>query len=77
MPSKSWEVDSGWCRAVAFAADLLAWFTLLGCTGELALAELNTLRHRLPSVPARLTQGGGGCAFARRPWSEALVTANR
>jgi hypothetical protein len=78
LPSKSWAINSGWCQAVAIAADLLAWFKLLGCTGQLARTEPKTLRYRLLSVPARLTRGQ-----RRRwqrlprhwPWSKALATA--
>jgi hypothetical protein len=40
LPSKSWQVNSGWCQAVAIAADLLAWFKLLGCTGIHPPADL-------------------------------------
>jgi hypothetical protein len=48
LPSKSWAINSGWCQAVAIAADLLAWFKLLGCTGQLARAEPKTLRYLEP-----------------------------
>jgi hypothetical protein len=57
LPSKSWDANSAWCHAVAIATDLLAWFKLLGCTGDLAKAEPKTLRYRLLQVPARLTRG--------------------
>ena len=42
LPSKSWAVNLGWCHAVAIASDPIAWFKLIGCTGELAKAEPQT-----------------------------------
>lgn len=78
LPSKSWQVNSGWCQAVAIAADLLAWFKLLSLTGELARAEPKTLRYRLLAVPARLTRGQRRrwLRLPRHwPWSTALATA--
>jgi hypothetical protein len=78
LPSKSWQVNSGWCHAVAIATDLLAWFKLLRCTGELARAEPKTLRYRMLAVPARLTRGQRRrwLRLPRHwPWSPALATA--
>jgi hypothetical protein len=78
LPSKSWQINSGWCHAVAIACDLLAWFKLLGCTGQLARAEPATLRYRLLAVPARLTRGQRRRWLrlpAHWPWSHALATA--
>jgi hypothetical protein len=78
LPSKSWQVNTGWCQAVAIAADLLAWFKLLGCTGQLARAEPKTLRYRMLAVPAKLTRGQRRRWLrlpARWPWSHALATA--
>jgi hypothetical protein len=77
LPSKSWQINSGWCQAVAIAADLLAWFKLLGCTGELARAEPKTLRYRLLAIPA--SNSGQRRRWLRLPrhwpWSGALATA--
>ena len=78
LPSKAWDINSGWCHAVAIAADLLAWFKLLGCHGELARAEPKTLRYRMLAVPARLTRGQRQrwLRLPRHwPWSQALATA--
>jgi hypothetical protein len=57
LPSKSWNVNTAWCHAVAIATDLIAWFKLLGCDGDLALAEPKTLRYRVFTTPARLIRG--------------------
>jgi Transposase DDE domain group 1 len=57
LPSKAWDVNTAWCHAITIAADLLAWYRLLGLTGPLAKAEPKTLRFRLLQVPARLTRG--------------------
>ncbi|WP_239679492.1 transposase [Natronosporangium hydrolyticum] len=78
LPSKSWQINTGWCHAVTIAADLLAWFKLLALTGELAHAEPKTLRYRLLAVPARLTRGQRRrwLRLPRHwPWAEALATA--
>ena len=78
LPSKSWQVNTGWCHAVAIACDLLAWFKLLALTGELARAEPKTLRYRMLTVPARLTRGQRRrwLRLPRHwPWSQPLATA--
>lgn len=80
LPSKSWDVNLGWCHAVAIATDLIAWFRLLGCAGELAKAEPQTLRYRIFATPARLTRGQRLRWLrlpATWPWAKALVTAIR
>ena len=78
LPSKSWAVNLAWCHAVAIATDLIAWFKLIGCDGELAKAEPQTLRYRIFTTPARLTRGQRLRWLrlpATWPWGHALVTA--
>lgn len=78
LPSKSWAVNLGWCHAVAIATDLIAWFKLIGCDGELAKAEPQTLRYRIFTTPAQLTRGQRLRWLrlpATWPWAKALVTA--
>ncbi|MCX5233540.1 transposase [Streptomyces sp. NBC_00233] len=64
LPSKSWDVNCGWVLAANLAADLDAWVRLLGLhdVGDLADAEIDTMRFRLYHVPARLAN------HARRRW---------
>jgi hypothetical protein len=57
LPSKSWDVNLGWCHAITIAVDLLAWLRPLGLTGDLGIAEPATLRYRILTTPARLTRG--------------------
>ncbi|WP_319053628.1 IS1380 family transposase [Streptomyces europaeiscabiei] len=82
LPSKSWDVNCGWMLAANLAADLDAWVRLLGLhdVGDLADAEIDTMRFRLYHVPARLTK------HARRrwlhieatwPWADAFTTCWR
>jgi hypothetical protein len=79
LPSKSWDVNCGWMLAANLAADLDAWVRLLGLhdVGDLADAEIDTMRFRLYHLPARLTK------HARRrwlrieatwPWADAFTT---
>jgi hypothetical protein len=78
LPSKSWDVNLGWCHAVSIATDLIAWFRLLCCDGELTKAEPQTLRYRLFTTPARLTRGQRLRWLrlpANWPWAHTLVTA--
>jgi hypothetical protein len=78
LPSKSWTVNLAWCHAITIAVDLLAWFRLLGCTGDLAIAEPATLRYRVLTIPARITRGQR-YRWLRLPlhwpWSNTLVDA--
>jgi hypothetical protein len=78
LPSKSWEVNLGWCHALSTAPDLIAWFRLLGCDGETRQGRAQTLRYRLFTPPARLTRGQRRRwprLRANWPWSAALVAA--
>lgn len=78
LPSKSWDVNTAWCHAVTIAVDLLAWFRLLGLTGDLAIAEPATLRYRVLTTPARITRGQRH-RWPRLPkhwpWANALADA--
>jgi hypothetical protein len=78
LPSKSWQVNSGWVIAANIAADITAWTRLLGhCDDEeLPEADPDTLRYRIWHIPARLA------VHARQrtlkispgwPWKEAFL----
>src|SRR5215472_4536915 len=56
LPSKSWQVNTGWVIAANIAADLAAWTRLLGCCDDpdLREADPDTLRYRIWHIPARL-----------------------
>jgi hypothetical protein len=79
LPSKSWQVNSGWVITANIAADLAAWTRLLGhCDdGELREADPDTLRYRIWHIPARLA-----CHARQRilkispdwPWKQAFLT---
>jgi Transposase DDE domain group 1 len=58
LPSKTWQVNTGWVLAANIAADLTAWTRLLALhdQGELKDAEPDTLRYRIWHIPARLTR---------------------
>ena len=79
LPSKDWDVNTGWIHAAAIATDLLAWIRLLGLhdAPELCGADPDTLRYRILHIPARLA------VHARRrilhlardwPWTPAILT---
>jgi Transposase DDE domain group 1 len=57
LPSKSWQVNTGWVLAANIAADLAAWTRLLGFRDdeELRDADPGTLR-RIWHIPARLAR---------------------
>lgn len=82
LPSKDWDVNTGWIHTAAIATDLLAWIRLLGLHDdpELSGADPDTLRYRVLHIPARLA------AHARRrilhlagdwPWTPAILTCWR
>jgi hypothetical protein len=58
LPSKSWQVNSGWVITANIAADLAAWNRLLGFCDEEELrdADPDTLRYRVWHIPARLAR---------------------
>jgi hypothetical protein len=79
LPSKTWQVNTGWVLAANIAADLTAWARLLGLHDQDGLrdAEPDTLRYRLWHIPARLVR------HARKrilkispdwPWKDAFLT---
>jgi hypothetical protein len=79
LPSKSWQVNTGWVIAANIAADLTAWTRLLGLCDDpdLREADPDTLRYRIWHLPARLAR------HARQrilkispdwPWKQAFLT---
>ena len=79
LPSKTWQVNTGWVIAANIAADLAAWTRLLGCCDDADLREADpgTLRYRIWHIPARLAR------HARQrilkisphwPWKQAFLT---
>ncbi|HEY2577615.1 MAG TPA: IS1380 family transposase, partial [Streptosporangiaceae bacterium] len=58
LPSKTWQVNTGWVIAANIAADLAAWTRLLGHGDdpELRDADPDTLRYRVWHIPARLAR---------------------
>jgi hypothetical protein len=64
LPSKKWQVNATWMLAANIGHDLDCWVRLLALhdVEDLALAEPDTMRHRLYSVPARYVR------HARRRW---------
>ena len=56
MPSKKYQVNQAWCRAIEIASDLRRWLQLLALNDrdDLTDAEPGTLRFRFLAVPARL-----------------------
>lgn len=57
LPSKSMQVNTAWCQAIALAHDLLCWLRLLCLSGQLARSEPKTLRYRLLHTAARIVRG--------------------
>ncbi len=55
------DLDANWARLglVCMAADLVCWFQLLCCDGELAAAEPKRLRWTLWHTPARVVRKAG------------------
>jgi hypothetical protein len=78
FPFSSLEANRTWLFCVTAAADLVRWFQLLCCDGDLAIARPKTLRWSLFHAPGRLVRS------ARReivrildgwPTAEALLSA--
>jgi hypothetical protein len=59
FPFVDLDANRAWLAEVCFAADLVRWFQLLCCVGEMALAEPKTLRWRLWHTPARIVRKAG------------------
>jgi hypothetical protein len=79
LPSKTWQVNTGWVIVANIAADLAAWTRLLGChdDDELRDADPGTLRYRIWHIPARLARHARQRTLAISPdwpWQEAFLT---
>lgn len=61
LPSANFRVNEIWMQLVLAAQDLLAFFAVLACDGDLATAEPKTIRYRLLHVAGKITTS------ARRP----------
>lgn len=80
LPSRHYAINQAWCQIAALAGDLKAWLQLIGFDGHLATCEIKTLRHRVLTVPAKLTRTARRrkLAFPQDwPWTEQIVTAFR
>jgi hypothetical protein len=78
LPSKTWQVNTGWVLAANIAADLVAWTRLLGHYDdeELANAAPDTLRYRIWHLPARLASHARQRTLAIAaswPWKHAFL----
>jgi Transposase DDE domain group 1 len=82
LPSKTWQVNTGWVLAANIAADLAAWTRLLGLYDDEDLkdAEPDTLRYRIWHIPARLANHARQRTLKISPdwpWKEAFLTCWR
>jgi hypothetical protein len=78
LPSKTWQVNSGWVLAANIAADLAAWTRLLGHGDDPELRDANpdTLRYRIWHLPAKLAAHARHRTLAISPdwpWAEAFL----
>jgi Transposase DDE domain group 1 len=78
LPSRSWQVNSGWTLAANIAADLTAWTRLLGHHDDEELRDANpdTLRYRIWHLPARLARHARQRVLALSPdwpWTDAFL----
>jgi hypothetical protein len=79
LPSKTWQVNTGWVIAVNIAADLTAWTRLLGHHDDPDLSEADpgTLRYRIWHIPARLAHHARQRTLKISPgwpWAQAFLT---
>src|SRR6266571_4174825 len=79
LPSKSWQVNSGWVIVTNIAADIAAWTRLLGFGDDPDLrdADPDTLRYRVWHIPARLARHARERVLKISPdwpWKEAFLT---
>ena len=79
LPSKTWQVNSGWVIAANIAADLAAWTRLLGHhdDADLREADPDTLRYRVWHIPARLARHARERVLKISPdwpWKEAFLS---
>ena len=78
LPSKAWQVNTGWVIAANIAADLAAWTRLLGHCDDAGLrdADPDTLRYRAWHIPARLARHARQRTLAISPdwpWADAFL----
>jgi hypothetical protein len=59
FPFTDLDANRAWLALVCMAADLVRWFQLLCCHGELAVAEPKRLRWTLWHTPARVVRHAG------------------
>ncbi len=59
FPFAKLEANQAWLALVCMAADLVRWFQLICCTGELASARPKRLRWQLWHTPARIIRTAG------------------
>jgi hypothetical protein len=79
LPSKTWQVNTGWVIAANIAADLTAWTRLLGFhhDPDLREADPDTLRYRIWHIPARLARHARQRTLSISPgwpWKDAFLT---
>jgi hypothetical protein len=79
LPSKTWQVNTGWILAANIAAGLAARTRLLGLYDDEDLkdAEPDTLRYRIWHIPARLANHARQRTLKISPdwpWKEAFLT---
>ena len=79
LPSKTWQVNTGWVIAANIAADLTAWTRFLGCHDDDVLREADpdTLRYRIWHLPARLARHARQRVLKISPdwpWKDAFLT---
>ena len=79
LPSKTWQVNTGWVIAANIAADLAAWTRLLGHRDDpdLREADPDTLRYRVWHIPARLVRHARQRVLKISPdwpWKDAFLT---
>lgn len=59
FPFSDIEANKTWLMLVCLSADLVRWFQLLCCTGELQRAEPKSLRWKIWHAPARVVRKAG------------------
>jgi hypothetical protein len=79
LPSKTWQVNTGWVIAANIGADLTAWTRLLGHHDDpdLREADPDTLRYRVWHIPARLARHARQRTLGISPswpWTPAFLT---
>ncbi len=79
LPSKTWQVNTGWVITANIAADLAAWTRLLGCHDDpdLRAADPDTFRYRIWHLPARLARHARQRTLKISqdwPWKEAFLS---